>query len=77
MRAAAAGSPMRKAQRRSFATAELPMDKVEAMVKTRMHPRHSELNELLDGKAAEGGDTRATSTAVISAPRVPEGYSRE
>lgn len=36
-----------KAQRRSFATAELPADKVEAIAKTRMHPRHRKLDALL------------------------------
>jgi PHD/YefM family antitoxin component YafN of YafNO toxin-antitoxin module len=39
-----------KSQRRSFATAELPMDKVEAIAKTRMHPRHNKLNALLGRK---------------------------
>jgi hypothetical protein len=32
---------------RSFATAELSADKVEAIAKTRMHPRHRKLNALL------------------------------
>jgi hypothetical protein len=36
-----------KAQRRSFATAEPPADKVEAISKTRMHPRHRKLNAVL------------------------------
>lgn len=36
-----------KAQRRSFATAELPADKVEAIAKTRMLPRHRKLNAVL------------------------------
>ena len=36
-----------KSQRRSFATAELPMEKVEAIARTRMHPRHKKLNALL------------------------------
>jgi PHD/YefM family antitoxin component YafN of YafNO toxin-antitoxin module len=36
-----------KARRRSFATAELPAHKVEAIAKTRMHPRHRKLNALL------------------------------
>ena len=39
-----------KTQRRSFATAELPMDKVEAIARTRMHPRHKKLNALLGKK---------------------------
>ena len=39
-----------KAQRRSFATAELPADKVNAIAKTRMHPRHSKLNAMLGRK---------------------------
>lgn len=39
-----------KAQRRSFATASLPTGKVEAIAKTRMHPRHKRLNALLDPK---------------------------
>jgi PHD/YefM family antitoxin component YafN of YafNO toxin-antitoxin module len=36
-----------KSQRRSFATAELPAEEVEAIAKTRMHPRHNKLNALL------------------------------
>lgn len=39
-----------KAQRRSFATAELPADKVEAIAKARMHPRHRKLDVLLGRK---------------------------
>jgi hypothetical protein len=39
-----------KAQRRSFATASLPTEKVKAMARTRMHPRHKRLNALLGGK---------------------------
>ena len=39
-----------KSQRRSFATAELPTEKVEAIAKTRMHPRHKNLNALLARK---------------------------
>jgi hypothetical protein len=39
-----------KARRRSFATAELPPQKVKAIAKTRMHPRHRKLNALLDSK---------------------------
>ena len=39
-----------KSQRRSFATAELPAEKVEAIAKTRMHPRHKKLNALLARK---------------------------
>ncbi|HRO48929.1 MAG TPA: type II toxin-antitoxin system Phd/YefM family antitoxin [Hyphomicrobium sp.] len=39
-----------KSQRRSFATAELPADKVKAIAKTRMHPRHTPLNAMLDRK---------------------------
>ncbi len=39
-----------KSQRRSFATAELPVEKVEAIAKTRMHPRHKKLNALLARK---------------------------
>ena len=37
-----------KSRRRSFATAELPLEEVEAIGKTRMHPRHNKLNALLD-----------------------------
>ena len=36
-----------KSRRRSFATAELPAEEVEAIAKTRMHPRHNKLNALL------------------------------
>ena len=36
-----------KAQRRSFATAELPADKVKAIAKMGMHPRHRKLNAML------------------------------
>lgn len=36
-----------KSQRRSFATADLPLEKLEAIGKTRMHPRHNHLNALL------------------------------
>jgi PHD/YefM family antitoxin component YafN of YafNO toxin-antitoxin module len=36
-----------KAQRRSFATAELSADKAKAIAKTRMHPRHKKLNAVL------------------------------
>jgi PHD/YefM family antitoxin component YafN of YafNO toxin-antitoxin module len=39
-----------KSQRRSFATAELPMEEVEAVGRTRMHPRHKSLNSLLGRK---------------------------
>lgn len=39
-----------KSQRHSFATAELPMEKVEAIARTRMHPRHKKLNALLGRK---------------------------
>jgi len=39
-----------KAQRRSFATAELAKDKVKAVAKTRMHPRHKGLNAILGPK---------------------------
>jgi hypothetical protein len=39
-----------KAQRRSFATAELPVERVKAIAKTRMQPRHRKLNALLSSK---------------------------
>ena len=37
-----------KSQRRSFATEALPPERVQAIAKTRMHPRHRRLNTLLD-----------------------------
>jgi hypothetical protein len=36
--------------RRSFATAELPKEKVEAIRASRMDPRHAHLDKLLDPK---------------------------
>jgi hypothetical protein len=39
-----------KAQRRSFATADLPAEKVKAVAKTRMHPRHKRLNAMMGPK---------------------------
>jgi hypothetical protein len=36
--------------RRSFATAELPEEKVEAIRTSRMDPRHTHLDNLLDTK---------------------------
>ena len=39
-----------KAQRRSFATAELSDEKVRAVAKSRMDRRHDHLNELLRSK---------------------------
>jgi len=39
-----------KAQRRSFATADLSDDEVRAIAESRMHPRHKSLNSLLDRK---------------------------
>lgn len=39
-----------KEQRRSFATAELPEDRVRAIAATRMDARHEPLNALLDQK---------------------------
>jgi hypothetical protein len=36
--------------RRSFATAELPEEKVEAIRASRMDPRHAHLDKLLDPK---------------------------
>lgn len=36
--------------RHSFATAELPADKVQAIADSRMDPRHDHLNSLLDPK---------------------------
>jgi PHD/YefM family antitoxin component YafN of YafNO toxin-antitoxin module len=36
--------------RRSFATADLPEEKVEAIRGSRMHPRHAQLDKLLDPK---------------------------
>jgi hypothetical protein len=37
-------------QRRSFATAELTEEEVEAVARVRMDPRHDHLNKLLDEK---------------------------
>jgi hypothetical protein len=37
-----------RAQRRSFATVDLPEDKVRAIAATRMDPRHDHLDALLD-----------------------------
>jgi hypothetical protein len=37
-----------KAQRRSFATLDLPEEKVEAIARTRMDKRHDHLNALLE-----------------------------
>ncbi len=39
-----------KAARRSFATVELTDEKVEAIAKARMHPRHKHLDNLLKAK---------------------------
>jgi hypothetical protein len=39
-----------KAQRRSFATADLDKDAVQEIAKSHMHRRHSGLNALLKGK---------------------------
>jgi hypothetical protein len=39
-----------KATRRSFATAELSDEKVQAIAKSRMHPRHKHLDALLKAK---------------------------
>lgn len=39
-----------KAQRRTFATAELPDEKAAAISSVRMDPRHEHLNALLDPK---------------------------
>jgi len=39
-----------KTQRRSFATVDLPDDRVRAVAKTRMDARHKRLNALLDSK---------------------------
>jgi hypothetical protein len=39
-----------KAARRSFATVDLGEDKVRAVAKSRMHPRHKSLDRLLKGK---------------------------
>lgn len=39
-----------RAARRSFATAELNDEKVEAIAKARMHPRHKHLDALLKTK---------------------------
>jgi len=36
-----------KSQRRSFATADLSVEEVDAIARTRMHPRHNKLNALL------------------------------
>lgn len=37
-----------KAQRKSFATADLPEEKAEAIARSRMDKRHDHLNDLLD-----------------------------
>lgn len=37
-----------KARRQSFATAELPDEKIEAIAATRMDPRHLHLDAMLD-----------------------------
>ncbi len=39
-----------RAQRRSFATADLPDDKIKAISKNRMDSRHDYLNALLDSE---------------------------
>jgi len=39
-----------RAARRSFATAELSEEKVQAVAKSRMHPRHKHLDALLKAK---------------------------
>jgi hypothetical protein len=39
-----------RAQRRSFATADMAQDKVHAIAATEMDPRHNHLNALLDSK---------------------------
>jgi hypothetical protein len=39
-----------KAQRRSFATADLSEEEVRAIAESRMDPRHDHLNALLDRK---------------------------
>ena len=39
-----------RAQRRSFATADLADDKIRAIDQTRMDPRHAHLDALLDEK---------------------------
>jgi hypothetical protein len=39
-----------QAQRRSFATTELPEEKIRAIAKSKMDSRHDHLNELLDSK---------------------------
>ena len=39
-----------RAQRRSFATADLPDDKINAISKNRMDSRHDYLNALLDSE---------------------------
>lgn len=39
-----------KAQRRSFATAELASDKLQAVAKSRMHARHKGLNKIMAPK---------------------------
>jgi len=42
------GKSEHRAHRRTFATGELPIEEVEAIAKTRMHPRHHRLDALLD-----------------------------
>lgn len=39
-----------RASRRSFATAELPDEKIKAIGASRMHPRHAHLDKMLDRK---------------------------
>jgi hypothetical protein len=39
-----------RAQRRSFATVDLPKEKVRAIAATRMDPRHDHLNAMLDSE---------------------------
>ena len=39
-----------RAQRHSFATVDLPEDKIGAIAATKMDPRHNHLNALLDKK---------------------------
>ena len=39
-----------RAQRRSFATVDLPEDKIRAIAASRMDPGHDHLNTLLDSK---------------------------
>jgi hypothetical protein len=61
MRDGEAGLSTRRFWRRSFATAELPVETVEAIARTRMHPRYNHLNALLDQDEQHAGAPSARS----------------